>query len=133
MKKLIGFTAVLVALFLSSNVFANGFVFELNGKKYEAAPQDLYGYYTFKSAKSACEGLTDSVDLNSDWFFPSKEELNAMYEQLHKKGLGGFDDIYYWGSSEHNGNYAWGQSFFDGFQYGSIKGCSARVRCVRAL
>jgi len=133
MKKLIGFAAVLVALFLSGNVFAQDLTFELNGKKYEAAKQDLYGYYTWKGAKAACEGLVDPDDFNGDWFLPSKEELNAMYEQLHKKGVGGFANDTFWSSSEYYGLIAWFQSFSSGNQDYSSKGYTFSVRCVRAF
>ena len=36
----------------------------------------------------------------SDWFLPSFDELNSMYEQLHNKGAGGFDQELYLSSSE---------------------------------
>ena len=135
MKRLIGFAAVLVALFLSNNIFAQDLTFELNGKKYEAAKNDLEGRYTYDQARAGCEGLVDPDDFNEDWFLPSKEELNAMYEQLHKKGVGGFANFFYWSfpEFEDDENLAWGQNFSSGYQgYGSKDGIYY-VRCVRAL
>ena len=71
-----------------------------------------------------------------DWFLPSKEELNLMYVNLRKAGLGGFANDYYWSSSESS-SYAydaWGQYFESGRQgYGSGRGCNYRVRAVRAF
>ena len=133
MKRLIGFTVILVALLISGSAFAKGFPFELNGKKYEAAPQDVDGFYTFAGAKAACYGLVDPDDYNDDWFLPSKDELNAMYEHLHKKGDGGFAYNLYWSSTEKNAYYAWSQYFYYGFQAPNDKERETRVRCVRAL
>ena len=132
MKRLIGFAAVLVALFLSNNIFAQDLTFELNGKKYEAAKQDLEGNYTYDQAIAGCSKLKE--DSKDDWSLPSKKELNAMYEQLHKKGIGGFANLFYWSSSECDGDYVWVQHFYDGTQINDGKDNDySRVRCVRAF
>jgi len=51
----------------------------------------------------------------TDWFLPSKDELNLIYKNLYKKGIGDLHysdsvDIY-WSSSECNEMDAWYQSF----------------------
>ena len=53
---------------------------------------------------------------NVDWRLPTKEELNLMYVNLHEDGIGNFNNVGYWSSSEHNSNFAWFQDFNDGFQ-----------------
>ncbi len=50
----------------------------------------------------------------SDWFLPSKEELNLLYEQ--KEIIGGYEHGYYWSSSEFDQHFAWYQHFDFGFQ-----------------
>jgi len=69
----------------------------------------------------------------SDWFLPSKDELNQIY--LHKVAIGGFADSYYWSSSEFNEYYAWFQLFTDGSQNlsGNYKYIPKYVRAVRAF
>ncbi len=68
----------------------------------------------------------------TDWYLPSKDELNKLY--LNRVGVGGFDDGVYWSSSEHNaGDGAWLQLFYDGYQNGNAKGNTHRVRAVRAF
>lgn len=48
-----------------------------------------------------------------DWFLPSRDELNLMYENLHLHNLGNFTaSSYYWSSSvTEDRNFAWGQCF----------------------
>ncbi|GHV80550.1 hypothetical protein AGMMS49944_23410 [Spirochaetia bacterium] len=69
-----------------------------------------------------------------DWFLPSWDELNLMYTNLKAKGLGGFQNAWYWSSSEINTNIAWLQIFSDGLKtsiYG--KDITIFVRAVRAF
>ena len=75
----------------------------------------------------------------SDWFLPSKDELNLMYTNLHSAStpLGGFSSAFYWSSSEYVGGGAWTQIFSYGFGGGSqsndFKGIPKYVRPVRAF
>jgi hypothetical protein len=68
----------------------------------------------------------------TDWFLPSKDELDMMYKNLKQKGLGKFKDAEYWSSSDTGDTQAWCQSFSNGKQYGNEdKTGSKRVRAVR--
>jgi len=66
-----------------------------------------------------------------DWFLPSKDELNLMYDQ--QTVIGGFTSIYYWNSSQFNANAAWNQHFPSGFQTTNSKIATYSVRAVRAF
>ncbi|MBN2396454.1 MAG: DUF1566 domain-containing protein [Candidatus Atribacteria bacterium] len=95
---------------------------------------DTYGDVTNKTDRVAylCDALT--LGGYSDWFLPSKDELNEMYTELNIAGVGGFGDYGYWSSSEYNANDAWGQGFSDGYQYNyGYKNDYRRVRAVRAF
>ena len=55
----------------------------------------------------------------SDWYLPSKGELNQLY--LNRVAVGVFYVNWYWSSSEGDSNGAWEQNFANGIQTNSIK------------
>jgi len=70
----------------------------------------------------------------SDWYLPSKDELNQLY--LNRVAIGGFVTVNYgyWSSTESSSTNAWHQNFLSGNQYTEDKGWSyGRVRTVRAF
>ena len=77
--------------------------------------------------------ICDDLDLGgyADWFLPSKDELNALYEQ--RDTVGGFASSYYWSSSESSSIDAWLQHFSNGYQGDYYKSSDVHVRAVRAF
>jgi len=75
-----------------------------------------------QGAGSYAAALCDSLVIGDydDWFLPSKDELNLMYTNLKKAGLGGFGGVWFWSSSQRYDyvlyDLAWEQNFFDGEQ-----------------
>ena len=67
----------------------------------------------------------------SDWYLPSKDELNKLY--LNRLAIGGFSTDFYWSSSEFNFNDAWAQYFNAVFQVNDGKFSTYYVRAVRAF
>jgi len=67
----------------------------------------------------------------TDWFLPSKDELNELYERKTQVGI--FINDYYWSSSEYSYTTAWQQNFGDGNQHDDSKYLNAYVRAVRAF
>jgi hypothetical protein len=66
----------------------------------------------------------------SDWYLPSKDELNSMYRERARVGV---LISPYWSSSEYVAIYAWVQDFNDALQSVSLKGELRYVRPVRAF
>lgn len=68
-----------------------------------------------------------------DWFLPSKDELQLIYTNLHKNKMGGFENSYYWSSSEKDEFSAWYQSFSNGKQDFLPRDKFLDVRPIRAF
>jgi len=76
----------------------------------------------------------------TDWFLPSKDELNQMYRNkatinttASANGGSNFSTNFYWSSTEYDSNNAWGQFFDNGVQYVGTKDGTYNVRAVRAF
>jgi hypothetical protein len=82
-------------------------------------------------AATLCKNL--SIGGFSDWFLPSKDELNLMYTNLKKAGLGGFGGSWLWSSSQGSNNVAWDQYFSNGNQFSHSKINDLFVRACRAF
>jgi hypothetical protein len=80
-------------------------------------------------AAQLCNDLT--VGSYSDWYLPSKDELDKLY--INKVAIGGFTGFNYWSSSELNASTAWYQYFHNGYQANYLKYYARRVRAVRAF
>ena len=74
----------------------------------------------------------------TDWFLPSRDELQAMHDELYLYGVGGFTGIgsalsNYWSSSELDPNNAWLIYFFNGNAEVAFKSVAYSVRACRAF
>jgi hypothetical protein len=67
----------------------------------------------------------------SDWYLPSRDELNQLY--INKVAIGGFASNNYWSSSEFDNIDAWPQYFGSGSQNYDFKIYYFDVRAVRAF
>ena len=79
-------------------------------------------------------GYADALECGGkdDWFLPSKDELDSLYNllaltnhDLTGTNSFGFERGYYWTSSEYNNENAWTQYWIDGQQFDREKWLSA--------
>jgi hypothetical protein len=85
-------------------------------------------------AAKLCDDYTNAdtgTGVYSDWYLPSKDELNMLY--LNKTAMGWFTVENYWSSSEYDSGSAWGQSLNNGYQSYTDKVINLRVRAVRSF
>ena len=90
-------------------------------------------------AAESCANLT--LGGYSDWWLPTKDELNFMYLFIGQGNfiglgnVGGFANNFYWSSTEVDNDNAWFQNFNNGNQDGNFyfKDADFHVRAVRAF
>ena len=84
--------------------------------------------------------ITEGGKTYGDWYLPSKEELNLMYQNratinatATANAGSAFADADYWSSTESDNEDAWLQFFATGGQYIFDKNVGLNVRAVRAF
>ena len=91
-------------------------------------------------AAEACDdySITSDGTTYSDWFLPSKDELNEIYTNKttleNVSGFTAFAAASHWSSTEYENSsqYAWNQNFSNGTMGGGAKSVSRAVRPIRA-
>ncbi|MBN2683246.1 MAG: DUF1566 domain-containing protein, partial [Bacteroidales bacterium] len=88
-------------------------------------------------AALACDNL--STNGYSDWFLPSKDELNLIYQNRSiinstsiANGGSSLSNVY-WSSSETHSNLSWMQGFVTGGSAMANKDTNYRIRAIRAF
>lgn len=83
------------------------------------------------NSTSYAAGLANkfSFDGYSDWYLPSKDELNELYKV--RDAILNLNYEVYWSSTECDKESAWGQNFIDGEQWVSVKKFKDSVRAIR--
>ena len=89
---------------------------------------------------AAQAALDAEINGYSDWYIPSRDELQEMHNTIGNGGpegnIGGFETSdwpYYWSSSEYNNYVAWLVLFDNGTTYYPSKNYTYRVRVIRAF
>ena len=67
----------------------------------------------------------------TDWFLPSKNELNELH--THRSAIGGFLSEVYWSSTEANADYASSKDFLNGVASINNKTNKNHIRPIRSL
>jgi len=103
-----------VVFYVSSSTFSASSACGSGCRYLEAAPTDLTAA-PWVGAISAANGYSNNGV--TDWYLPSKDELNEVYSK--RKTIGGLESLPYWSSTEIISGFAWSQNFGDGKQYGT--------------
>lgn len=84
-------------------------------------------------AAYACSLYKTETTEEGEWFLPSKDELNLLYETMNARVLADARDVYFWSSSSCYNYTAWYQRFSDGTQDDYYKADTSSVRAIRAF
>jgi hypothetical protein len=116
------------------------------GDEVYACKKNTYVIISVHSAKNDFDNHAALLCANyqgggyGDWYLPSKEELNLMYQNRTQinatataNGGNGFANSLYWSSTENSNIDAWGQYFLNGNQSSNSKSTTSRVRAVRTF
>jgi len=109
-----------------------GIIFAAEGSSYMEVSR-LLGDYTWDRAIQVAQEFRGGG--YSDWYLPSRSELDLVYQNLQKSGVVNLGTGRYWSSSQNYDNYAWYQDFRDGSRSagnGSPDG-KLSIRAVRAF
>jgi hypothetical protein len=107
-----------------------GTIFQVEGNTCWEVSRNL-GSYNWSAAKTAASSFRGGGF--SDWYLPSKEELNLIYLNLQKARIMNLGSDWYWSSSQRNNYGAWLERFSDGGQDTNDKKDPYSVRAVRAF
>ena len=126
-------------------------ILQFNGASYQVYTQDQYYVWGLQSANTTATSTTDgnyntqqmmfsyqygaaSACANltalgySDWFLPSKDQLNAMYKN---RAYYNFQYNYYWSSTQYDQDLAWTQNMGNGQVIQNYKTQYGYCRCIR--
>lgn len=116
------------------DLYEGGIVFQVdaNGESFKVCSERDLGSFNWYDAKKQCDNYTGGGF--TDWYLPSKEELNLIFTNLMQKGLGNFRADWYWSSTETDGS-AWEQEFPYGIWQndGGGNNSFSSVRAVRTV
>ena len=98
---------------------------------FNAGPTNTTSIVIGCSQAGTAARICDELLLNGydDWFLPSKDELNIMYQQ--KAVIPNLGTCSYWSSSEGGSTYVWVHNLFYGFQ--AYDGKTATWNYLRAI
>jgi hypothetical protein len=141
-QKFIGILALVFTMSFTVNsqeigdIYEGGYIFQINedGTGLVADLQDLGDMAWTDAMDAAANATSQGYD---DWYLPSLEELELMYNTIGNGGaegnIGGFENTWYWTSSELNPSTAWGAGFWDGDTGLNSKVDPRRVRVIRSV
>jgi hypothetical protein len=105
-----------------------GIVFSVRGNKYmEVSP--ILGEHGFRDAISIARNYRGGGF--TDWRLPTQDELNQIYRNLRRKGIGDLGNSSHWSSRSMEPSHAWIHIFGNGVKRLNPEDRNNSVRAVR--
>ena len=93
------------------------------------APADTEIKANWNEARNKIKEL--NIEGFTDWRLPDREQLNILFQNFHRHGLGDFQNERYWSSKKDVSNYVWDQDFANGSQGANFNSSEYFVRAIR--
>ena len=108
-----------------------GIIFYLDNTKQhgKVCTENDLGRFEWQAAMNRCTDLI--LNGYSDWYLPSKTELNLLF--LQRSTIGGFYGFAYWSSTVNSNKDSWSQAFPTGNSFYIGKSSSYFARPIRAF
>ncbi|MCC5931698.1 MAG: DUF1566 domain-containing protein [Cyclobacteriaceae bacterium] len=129
--------------FIDNHANADGIYAGKTNTQTIISAQEAAGDTAIMYAARLCNELviTESNKTYDDWYLPSREEINLMWQQrylinrvaVQHGGKPFTNKAFYWSSNEYTDNLAWLQLFYSINQHYYFKSDRARVRAIRAF
>ena len=107
-----------------------GMIFYVESGQYKECSGEL-GTYNWSDAMQTAQNYKGGGFTN--WSLPDRGELSLMYQNLHRRNMGGFLNTFYWSSTEYSDFSAYNTNFSTGSQNTETKSNANRVRAVRSF
>lgn len=95
------------------------------------AAKHALGFKVKKDGVSLCDFNDSTEECYGDWYLPSKEELDLMYQQ--RAILENITESYYWSSTEIDKDNSFAQHFGNGEVSVQSKSAALSVRLIRSF
>ncbi|MCL2443840.1 MAG: DUF1566 domain-containing protein [Treponema sp.] len=95
-----------------------------------AAEKAAYPSFSYSAALACDEYINYFAPTYTDWFLPSRGELNILYLRRTDVGIASGT---FWSSSQRYSSTAWNRDFGNGYEHDDYKGYTSIVRPVRAF
>lgn len=125
-----------VSKWASSQDYINTFVEIGYGKSNTYKILNYYKNFSLTEENCAayrCSIYSTDKTAAGEWFLPSKDELNEMYNTMSRTVISDATDNWFLSSSADSDKHAWGQWFGNGNQGSYSKSSADSVRAVRAF
>ncbi len=90
-------------------------------------------YYEDLGKLNWFDAINECKLIEGGWIVPNRIQLQIVYKEFYKMGLGNLSNKFYWTCEEFNTQYAWSQNFDSGVQHSYTKFHKNNVRPIRII
>lgn len=90
-------------------------------------------YYKDLGKLNWFDAIQQCKTIGDGWIMPDRNQLQIIYKEFYKNGLGDLVNGFYWTGEQYTTQYAWSQNFDTGVQHSYTKFHKNNVRPIRII